>query len=291
MEETLRNRFIHIHQCQSVDWKVFYRLLSYDSSLTSFYHMSKRELLPFFNNNPQRVYSFYKDLHSQSISDILENYRENKINPISFVDDDYPNTLKEIYDPPWVIYTIGKSNWLHCNRLISVVGTRAPSRYGVDCIKKLIEPLVQQKWIIVSGLAVGVDTLSHMIAVKNSGNTVAVLGSGFFHIYPSKNRELARELAINHLLITEYPPNVKPQKWHFPRRNRIISGLSRGTIVIEAKQKSGSLITAYQALEQGKEVFAVPGSIFGDNSVGTNQLIKEGAHPVMQAGDIFEIIS
>jgi DNA processing protein len=147
---------------------------------------------------------------------------------------------------------------------------------------------VENGVVIVSGLANGIDTLAHEHAMKNGGKTIAVIAGGVYHIYPKENAELAKEMMKSQLVISEYPPDTKPLRWHFPARNRIISGLSNGTFIIEAKRKSGSLITANYAVNEGREVFSLPGSIFNQNSLGTNDLIKQGAKLVMSSEDILE---
>jgi DNA processing protein len=151
--------------------------------------------------------------------------------------------------------------------------------------------MVRTGWTIVSGLAIGIDVESHKLAIQNDGSTIAVLGSGFNHIYPKEHIPISRQIAANHLLISEYPPDRKPAKWQFPMRNRIISGLSRGTLIIEAREKSGSLITGDYALQEGREVFAVPGSILEPCSAGTNHLIQQGAKLTTCAEDIYEELS
>lgn len=289
--ENIRERLIHIHQCRMVNWKTLYHFLKQDSSLHSVYQMSKQELTPFFQGDRNKVNVFYHDLHFQTASDLILKYRNQQIFPITIIDPEYPPLLKHIYDPPWVLYAKGHIHLLQTKKCISVVGTRTPSENGTKSMEKVIPPLVHTGWVIVSGLANGIDTGAHMITIREKGTTISVLGSGFSHIYPSKNISLAHKIAMDHLLLSEYPPYQRPQKWHFPRRNRIISGLSLGTIVVEAMKRSGSLITAYQALESGREVFAIPGSILESRSVGTNLLIKDGANSILTAEDVMETLN
>ena len=162
------------------------------------------------------------------------------------------------------------------------------SAYGKLVTKKLVKELVDYNFVIVSGLAEGVDTIAHKTALKNKGKTIAVLGSGLNKIFPYNNRKLAQEITKHGALITEYPLESPPLKHYFPWRNRIISGLCSAIIVIEAPERSGALITARFALEQNREVFAIPGSIFNKNSIGTNNLIKQGAKLVSKIEDILE---
>ncbi|MFA5318128.1 MAG: DNA-processing protein DprA [Patescibacteria group bacterium] len=223
----------------------------------------------------------------------LEKLERENISAITIKSDKYPKLLKEIYDPPPMLYY--KGLWPdNINFCLAVVGSRKYTGYGQQATEYLISRLAQNNLIIVSGLALGIDALAHMACVKAGGKTIAVLGSGLDknNIYPASNRYLAEQiLDRDGLIITEYPVGAPPLHYHFPQRNRIISGLSLGTLVIEASIKSGASITAKLALEQGREVFAVPGNIFSPNCEGTNKLIKEGAKPVVSAEDIMESLS
>ncbi|MBU0670644.1 MAG: DNA-processing protein DprA [Patescibacteria group bacterium] len=202
----------------------------------------------------------------------------------------YPEKLKEIYAPPVLLYCRGNMDLL--NRLsVAVVGSRKISEYGIQSTKLICRPLARAGVVIVSGLALGVDGLSHETALELNGPTIAVLGSGIndFVIYPYQNRSLAQKIINNNgLVLSEYPPQEKAAIHYFPARNRIISGLSSATIIIEAQKRSGALITAFKALEQNRDVFAVPGSIFSPNSQGTNYLIKKGAQPLISGQDIID---
>lgn len=199
---------------------------------------------------------------------------------------DYPASLKTIHDPPPVLFLKGDVKLLNEQRLIGIVGTRSPSLYGKRAAVHLVRELCKKSWTIVSGLAKGIDGLAHQESICSKGRTIGVIAGGFNSIYPREHRQLAGQMAENHLLVSEHPPHVKPQKWHFPMRNRLISGLTEGIVVVQGKEKSGSLITAYQALEQGREVFAVPGPIFDANSFGPSRLIQEGAKLVLNIEDI-----
>ena len=189
------------------------------------------------------------------------------------------------------MYCKGDLSLLKENLKIAVVGSREPTSYGVEVTKWLVKKLAENKIIVVSGFAKGIDTKAHEGTIHAGGKTIGVLGGGFFHLYPKENEALARIMENEHLLLSEYPPEVPPKKYHFPERNRIISGLTVGTVVVEAKEKSGSLITSNFALEEGREVFAIPGPITSDHSKGTNQLIQQGAKLVMKVEDILEEIS
>lgn len=188
----------------------------------------------------------------------------------------YPPLLKAIFDPPPVLYFKGK-NLDEFPVPLAVVGTRMPTNYGKIVTKALCNRLSSMGICIVSGLARGVDTLAHKSALETGGDTIAVFGCGLSHIYPPENRNLRDKIVDQGAIVSEFPVTMRPDRNNFPARNRVISGLSFGTVVIEAGEKSGALITAEFALEQGREIFAVPGNINSPNSKGTNRLIKTGA--------------
>ena len=216
----------------------------------------------------------------------MENLEKLGIRAVTWRDDGYPERLKEIYDYPPILYFKGElipaDEWC-----LAVVGTRRPGVYGRQVTEELVSDLAASGITIVSGLAKGLDTVAHQCALKG-GRTVAVLAGGLDQIYPLENTTLARLIAQQGALISEYPPGLRPRPDFFPRRNRILSGLSLGVLVVEADDGSGSLITARHALEQDREVFAVPGSILSPNSRGTNRLIQEGAKLVSNAANILE---
>jgi DNA processing protein len=212
--------------------------------------------------------------------------KENKIDFILKADKEYPKLLKEISYAPFGLYVKGKvPNEMPA---IAVVGTRKVSSYGKLVTEKLVQELVQYNFTIISGLAYGVDSIAHQTVLENRGQTIAVLGSGINNIFPSINKKLAQEITKDGALISEYSSQAPALKQYFPWRNRIISGLCLATIVIEAPEKSGALITARFALDQDREVFAIPGSIFSKNSIGPHNLIKQGAKLVSQVEDILE---
>lgn len=200
----------------------------------------------------------------------------------------YPKKLQNIYAPPVKLYVLGDEQILN-KPSIAIVGCRQASDYGKKVAFRFAYELAKQGIVIVSGLARGIDTCGHLGAVKANGKTIAILGSGFGHIYPAENKELCKEIIqTGGAILTEYEPNSKPEKMHFPARNRLISGLSDGVLVVEAKEKSGTLITVDHALDQGKDVFIIPGNITSSNSYGTNELIKQGAKLVTKIEDILE---
>jgi len=206
---------------------------------------------------------------------------------IAFNDRAYPSQLKEIADPPLVLYSKGK--FVPEDRFsIAVVGTRSPDSYGKKVAFQITSQLAGFKFTIISGLARGIDTIAHRAAINSGGRTVAVLGCGLDIAYPPENMDLIEEIASCGVVISEFPPGTEPAARNFPGRNRIISGLSRGVLVVQAREKSGTLHTVNSALEQGREVFAIPGPIDKELSRGTNSLIKEGAKLVENVMDIIE---
>ena len=208
---------------------------------------------------------------------------------ITMSDVDYPPLLLQIPDPPPFLYVHGKLESRANN--VAVIGSRNATDYGVSITHQLCRDLVSHNLTIVSGMAVGIDTAAHSGAIMGKGRTVAVMGSGFEHIYPHENRGLFDRISENGAVVTEFHLRATPAAHHFPMRNRIISGMSLGTVVVEAARKSGSLITARLAAEQNREVFAVPGHIHSFKSAGAHSLIKQGAKLVEHAGDIIEEIS
>lgn len=205
---------------------------------------------------------------------------------ITIEDSGYPSNLKNIFDPPLVLYVKGELR-PEDSLAIGVVGSRRASFYGLSQAEKFSFELAASGFTVISGMARGVDTYSHKGALKSGGRTIAVIGSGFNHLYPAENKDLAEEISKNGAVISEFSLNTKPLPQNFPRRNRLISGMSLGVLVVEAAKNSGALITADFALEQNREVFAIPGKIDSYTSSGTNDLIKEGAKLTT---DIFDIL-
>lgn len=282
---SLGRLWIKFVRCRGVTRSLLRKVLSTDPGLSLLQAGSVKAFATTFSLDPKQCEMIFSDFHQLSMTRLLAEYTQKQIFPITLFDPEYPDLLKEIYDPPAVLYCKGKLAILKNKKVLSVVGTRRPTAYGMRALEKIVPPLVEAGWTIVSGLAYGIDARAHELALN--GMTIAVLGSGIENIYPAANRPLAEQIASQHLLVTEYVPQQKPAPWQFPARNRIISGLARATLVIEAREKSGTLITADQALEQGRDVYAVPGSIFAACSSGTNRLIQQGAKAVLSAEDIF----
>jgi DNA processing protein len=208
---------------------------------------------------------------------------------VTLADPDYPQLLLEIPDPPPYLYVYGRLPGSIRN--IAVVGSRNATEYGLSATRQLCRDLCRFKMTVVSGMARGIDTAAHTGAISAGGKTIAVLGSGLSQVYPAENRTLYHKIAENGAVISEFALNAGPDAHHFPVRNRIISGICLGTVIVEATKNSGSLITARLAAEQGREVFAVPGNIHSFKSTGTHSLIKQGAKLVEHSLDIMEELS
>lgn len=216
---------------------------------------------------------------------MLREMDKDGIQLLTLYSDSYPSLLKEIYDPPPVLYFKGE---LKDDVCLGVVGTRRPTTYGKVAAEEIGRSLAANGMTVVSGLARGIDTLAHKAALDGGGRTIAVLGSGFKRFYPKENRKLAEKISEHGAIMTEFPPDTPPLPENFPRRNRVISGLSEAVVIVEAAEKSGALITANYALNQGRDVLAVPGNITSEKSAGTNNLIKEGAIPVISFDNIVD---
>ncbi|MBE9387967.1 DNA-processing protein DprA [Vagococcus salmoninarum] len=206
---------------------------------------------------------------------------------VTIIDQDYPEPLKEVYNPPAALFYQGNIQLLK-EPSIAIVGSRKMTDYGKRVIGSLVPSLVAHNLTIVSGLARGVDTYAHQQTIYQKGKTIGIIGSGLNVTYPQENFRLQDYLGKAHLLVSEYSRDSPPKPYHFPARNRIIAGITAGTCIIEAKESSGSLITAQLALEAGREVFAVPGDIHSEESIGPIQLIQQGAKCVRKAQDILE---
>ena len=205
----------------------------------------------------------------------------------TILDEDYPHIFRTIPDPPVVLYGLGQTDLIHHANRLSVIGSREPTIHTEKRMQHLLLPVIKD-FVIVSGMAKGTDGLAHQLALKGGGKTIAVIGSGFHYPYPYENQALFTELSHHHLILSEYPPDTKPARFHFPERNRLISALSFGTLIIEAKLKSGTMITADQALEQGRVVMVMPGDILNPNTAGCHALIQQGAKLVQNTQDIIE---
>jgi DNA processing protein len=217
----------------------------------------------------------------------VEELDRKNVQVLTYHDSRYPSRLHEVYDYPPLIYVRGsllpQDEWC-----VAVVGTRRATAYGRQVTEEIVKDLTRNRITIVSGLARGIDSVAYRSALSSGGRTIAICACGLDNIYPPENGELAYKIISNGALISEYPVSTKPKPEYFPRRNRILSGLSMGVLVVEAGESSGAVITAHLALEQNREVFAIPGSILSPASAGTNRLIQEGAKLVSNCNDILE---
>lgn len=224
-----------------------------------------------------------------SLEKLWQRIQAQDINLLTWEDEAYPDRLREIHRSPPLLYLRGEFQ-LEDEWAVAIVGTRHFTSYGQQVTERVAGSLARNGVTIVSGLARGIDGVAHRAALEAGGRTLAVLGSGVDITYPPEHRALAQDIIEQGALISNYPLGTPPDGSNFPPRNRIISGLSKAVLVIEAGQRSGALITANYAVEQGREVFATPGNIFAPKSKGCNQLIKKGAHPLLDAQDVLELL-
>jgi DNA processing protein len=278
---------LHLNLIEGVGPATVSRLIKTFETLSDLYQVTQPELVHQFGLSPvmaEKIVVGLSDahaLHRELV--LLEKYQ---IKTTSVMDDDYPSLLREIYAPPMVLYYQGELPW-HTQNMLAFVGSRKANDYARQAVAELVPPLVALGWVTVSGGALGADSMVHQETLNAGGKTIAVLGSGLLCSYPSANRSLFKSIAERGgAVVSSFPVAAPPQAGNFPARNRIISGLSRGCVVVQAAAKSGALITAKHALEQGRDVFAIPGKIDDSLSEGCHQLIQQGAKLVGGAGDI-----
>lgn len=279
--------WLALNMVPGVGRKLYHRLIKHFHSPEKVFQASHRQLLQIEGvgeNLAESITSFKLDEHIEREKKIVE---LNRVSILTFQDNLYPENLKKIYDPPPILYMKGSITKMD-NIAVAIVGTRIPSRYGKLVTEKISSELAERGVTIISGMASGIDSIAHRSTIAAGGRTIAVFGCGVNMTYPSENINLKEKIIENGAVLSEFPMNARPERTNFPMRNRIISGLSLGTIVIEAAEKSGALITSDFALEQGKDVFAIPGNINSPKSKGTNRLIKMGAKLVENADDVIE---
>lgn len=278
--------WIWISRIPNVGNKTIQKLLNKYQTLEKVYKLTKEELISDKIIGEKLIEIITNKKYKENLNKYIEYMEKQKINIITINDKEYPQKLKQINDYPVYLYTKGNIDLLN-KKSIAMVGGRNCTNYGKQVAKDISNQLVKNNFVIVSGLAKGIDTFSHMGALKNKNSTIAVLGSSIDNIYPNENINLANKIIeTGGLIISEYIVGSKLQRLNFPARNRIISGISDGVLVIEAGEKSGALITVDFALEQGKDVFAIPGNINNKFSIGCNEIIKEGAKLVNNVEDI-----
>ena len=276
---------IHLNMIQGVGLKTVQRLRDVFGSATRTLQATPDELEKIDQLSPAMQDLLKRKPIQYPIERELELIREYNCQVVTLYDDAYPEYLKQIDTPPLVLYIRGELT-PEDSFSLSIVGSRDAKDYGRKVGYRLSYQLVQRGFTIVSGLARGIDTSAHRGALEAGGRTIAVMGSGLSFIYPATNSDLAEKITESGALISEFPMEVTPKPRNFPRRNRIISGLTLGTVVVEASNRSGALITARLAGEQGREVFAVPGEIFSEHSTGTHKLINSGAKLINTVDDL-----
>ncbi|MFD0680164.1 MULTISPECIES: DNA-processing protein DprA [unclassified Paenibacillus] len=283
------NILIVLHHIENIGWKTIQRIVNHFPELSEMLHLQAADWQA-LGLTPSRAVELARNLYEltpQKMEILLEGYNSKGIGIVTYFDEEYPTLLKETAQPPWVLYYRGNPHLMK-RPCIAVVGTRTPTVYGRKTTEQLSEALSASQLCIVSGMARGIDSAAHEAALRESGGTIAVLGCSIEHVYPPENKLLYQLIADKGLIISEYPLQTKPHPGLFPQRNRIIAGLSLGVLVVEAALRSGSLITVDQALEESRDVFAVPGPISSPKSQGTIALIKQGAKLVSDVQDILE---
>ncbi len=283
----VEKRLLALHYYFPVPKHRLHFLLSEDPELVHFTEYPPVKLAQVLNTTTEKARKLQTNLIERSSTPFEQLYNQHSITPIPFTHALYPDHLRKLFDPPTVLYAKGDPLLLTEKRKVAIIGSRKATHYSKEVLSLIVPPLVENDVVIVSGLAKGADTLAHQATIAYGGKTIAVLGHGLFHLYPKENAGIRDEIARNHLLLTEYPPYVRPERWTFPMRNRIISGLSDAVIVTEAARKSGTMSTIEHALENGKSIYAVPGAVTSTLSEGPNKLIDEGAQPLWNG---FQII-
>ncbi len=262
------------------------KLISAFGSARAIYEMGKTDFNGAMRLNARTVAALC-DKSTDRLRQVREDCNRYDIRVMTIDSPYYPDNLRHIASPPQLLYVRSRQKYnLNEYMCMSVVGTRQASEYGIASATKISHDAAANGFVIVSGMALGIDSAAHRGALNAGGITVAVLGSGIEKPYPYANKELMQKIIETGMVFSEYPPYTKPERYHFPERNRIIAGISCGTLVAEAPERSGALITANYALDEGRDVFSIPGDITRAKSAGTNNLIKEGAYPVTSARDI-----
>jgi DNA processing protein len=282
----MEKSWLWLSSIDGVGIKTFRKILNfYNGDATDAIKKLRSDLDKFsFGKRTQRsILERYEGSTPNQYADII---KELGITPLTLMTDGYPELLKQIYDPPLVLFCKGDITLLNHEKTIAVVGTRHPTRYGVAACSNICDGLASNGVCIVSGMARGIDTISHKAALDNKAPTIAVLGCGVDVIYPSENQKVYEQIIRTGVVISEYPPGTQPVPGNFPARNRIVSGLSNGVLVVEAAIKSGTLITIEYAQSQGRDVLAVPGNITSEKSITPNILIRDGCAVVTNYKDI-----
>lgn len=284
----LKNKYwIAFSSIESIDSAFILRLFNYFGDIETAFNAPEREFQNIDGLSVKKAENFIAARKNLDIEKTFAEVEKRGIKFLTFEDENYPKMLKEIYNPPAVLYYKGDLSRINFDKTLAVVGSRRASTYAKDALKLVLKDLKNTDITIVSGLASGIDTTAHNIAIENGLKTIGVIASGFNYTYPAANKHLYDEIERDHgVIFTEYYPTFEPLKYRFPQRNRIVSGLSYGTVVAEASLKSGALITANLTLEQGRELMCIPGQITNPNTQGIYKLLKNGATLVTESDDI-----
>ncbi len=283
--------WIAFSSIESIDSAFIMRLYNYFGDIEAAYNANEREFENIDGLSVKKAQNFVEARKNLDIEKVFNEVEKRSIGFLTFEDENYPQMLKEIYNPPAVLYYKGDLNRINFDKTLAVVGSRKSSTYAKDALKLILSGLKNTDITIVSGLAAGIDTAAHNLAIEFGLKTVGVIASGFDYTYPASNKKLYEDLEREHgVIFSEYYPTFEPLKYRFPQRNRIVSGLSYGTLVAEASLKSGALITANLTLEQGRELMCIPGMITNPNTQGIYKLLKNGATLVTEANDILNTL-
>ena len=289
----MKNKFwIAFSAIEEIDSKFIQRLYNYFGDIEEAFNAGMNELSQIDGLSVKRAETFLRERDKIDPDKAIFGVENRGVNYLTLEDDNYPKMLKQISDPPAVLYYRGDLFNCNLDRTVAVVGSRKSTYHAKEAVRKILSELTGTDICIVSGLAAGIDTTAHEAAMDNGLKTIGVIASGFDFIYPSSNKRLYEKIEKeNGAVVTEYYPTFQPLKFRFPQRNRIVSGLSYGTLVAEASLKSGALITANLCLEQGRELMCIPGLISNPNTEGIYKLLKNGATLVTQAQDILEALN
>lgn len=279
--------WLTLHKSAGVGPRAVALLLDHFGSIENIFTAKRSELQDILANKPSIVDAIRQGPRQEKLTDEFDWLAQTGHSLLTLDDPDYPPLLRELSDAPYLLFLSGSRELLGSTQL-AIVGSRNPSPSGVQTTRDFAHTLAQTGFIITSGLAQGIDAAAHQGALSADGFTIAVAGTGIDRVYPKQHRELAHRIVDRGLLLSEFPLGTPPKRENFPLRNRLISGLAVGTLVVEAALRSGSLITARLAGEQGREVFAIPGSIHSPLSRGCHQLIRQGAKLVESAQDVIE---
>ncbi len=289
----LKNKYwIAFSSIESIDSAFILRLYNYFGDIETAFKANEREFQNIDGLSVKKAENFLAARKNLDIEKVSALVQERGVKFLTFEDENYPFMLKQIFNPPAVLYYKGDLSRINFNKTLAVVGSRRASTYAKDALKLVLKDLQNTDITIVSGLASGIDTTAHNTAIENGLKTIGVIASGFDYTYPAGNKHLYDAIEREHgVIFTEYYPTFEPLKYRFPQRNRIVSGLSYGTVVAEASLKSGALITANLTLEQGRDLMCIPGLITNPNTQGIYHLLKNGASLVTCTDDILNVLN